>query len=92
MAIEDRRLEEMFSRTGKEEVERIEGLEVFKYLGRLLDRSVDDWPEVLRNIRKARQVWGRLGKLLLREGGEPEVSEKFYRAVLQAVILFGAET
>ena len=92
MAIEDRRLEEMFSRTGKEEVERIEGLEVFKYLGRLLDRSVDDWPEVLRNIRKARQVWGRLGKLLFREGGEPEVSEKFYRAVLQAVILFGAET
>ena len=64
----------------------------FKYLGRLLDRSDDDRPAVLHNIRKARQVWGWLGKLLRREGSEPVVSEKFYRAVVQAVLLFGEET
>ena len=67
-------------------------MERFKFLGRLIDRSDDDWPAVLRNIRKARQVWGRLGNLLWREGAEPEVSGKFYRAVVQAVLLFGAET
>ena len=66
MVIEYRCLEAMYSQTGEEEAERIGGVEVFKYLGRLLDRSGDDWPEVLRNIRKAIQVWGRLGKLLLR--------------------------
>ena len=47
---------------------------------------------VLQNTSKARQVWVRLGKILQREGVEPAVSTKFYRAVIQAVLLFGAET
>ena len=71
---------------GEDEAERINGL------GRLLGRSDNDWPTVLHNISKSRQVWGHLGKLLLREEPEPTVSETFYHAVVQAVILFGAET
>ena len=47
---------------------------------------------MLRNIRRKRQVWGRLGKFLRQEGVDPILSEKFYRAVVQAVLLFGAET
>ena len=58
----------------------------------MLDRLDNDWPAVLRNIRKARQVWGRIGKFLRREGAEPAVSENNYRAVVQAVLLFGADT
>ena len=57
-----------------------------------MDRSDNDSPSVLSNIRKVRQVWGRLRKLLWREGAELTVSEKFYGAVVQAVILFGVET
>ena len=57
--------------SGEEEAERIKGVEVFKYLGRMLDRSDENRPSVLQNIRKARQVWGRLGELLRREGAEP---------------------
>ena len=34
--------EATFSLTGEEEAEHIEGVEVFKYLGRLLDQSDDD--------------------------------------------------
>ena len=45
--------EAIFSLTGDEEAECIEGAEVLKYLGRILDRSVDNWPAVLRKIRKA---------------------------------------
>ena len=63
---------------------------MFKYLGRMLDQSYGNWPEVLRNIRKVHQVWGRIGKLLRREGVEPSVSETFYHAVGQEVLLFGA--
>ena len=37
-------------------------------------------------------MWGRIGKLLRREGADPSVSTKFYRAVVQVVLLFGAET
>ena len=33
----------------------------------------------------------RIGKLLRREGEDPRVSEIFYQAVMQAVLLFGAE-
>ena len=40
----------------------------------------------------ASSVWGRLGTLLRREGAEPKVSENFYRAVAQAVLLFGSKT
>ena len=66
-------------------------METFNYLGRILDRSDNDWAAVLRNIRKARKVWSRLGKLLWREGDEPRVSAMFYWAVVQVVLLFGAE-
>ena len=37
-------------------------------------------------------MWGRLRKILWREGADPTASEKFYRAVVQAVLLFATET
>ena len=77
MEIATRCLEATFSITGEEEAEHIEGVGKFKYLGIMLDRSEYNWPAVLRNISKARQVWGRLSKLLWRERAEPTVSEKF---------------
>ena len=55
------------SLTGDGRTECVEGVEYFKYSGRVLHRLDKDWPSVLRNIRRARQVWGRLWKLLKRE-------------------------
>ena len=57
------------SLTGEDDAECIEGVDTFKYLGRILDRSDDNWPVVLQNFGKARRVWIRLGKLLQGEGG-----------------------
>ena len=57
-----------------------------------MDRSYNYWKEVCRNIGKARRVWSRLGKLLRREEAESRVYAMFYRAVVRAVLLFGAET
>ena len=73
-------------------MECIEGVEVYRYLGRLLDRSDGNWAEFLQNIRKVKQVWERIRKMLQREGAEPTVSEKFNCAVIQALLLFGAGT
>ena len=92
VAIADRYSEVTFSLIGEEEVKRIEGVEVIKCLGRLLERSDDDCPAVLHNIWKARQVWGRIGKFLRREGADPKFLANFYHAVVQAVLLFGADT
>ena len=67
-------------------------MDSFKYLGRVLHQPYKDLPAVFRNIWRARQVWGRLGKLLRREGADPIISSKFYLAVVQAVLIFGSET
>ena len=64
----------------------------FKYLGRILTATDDDWPEVVGNLRKARRSWGRLARVLSREGVDPKVSRTFYIAVTQAVLIFGSET
>ena len=56
--------EAKFSLTGEDGAECIDGTETFKYLESILDRSDEDWPEVIRNVGKARRVWNWLGKLL----------------------------
>ena len=72
--------------------EPIEAVLKFKYLGRFLTSTDNDWLAVVGNLKKARQSWGRLARVLSREGAEPKVSRTFYIAVTQAVLLFGSET
>ena len=52
----------------------------------------NNWPAVAENIKKARRRWGRLAKVLDREGAEHKVSRTFYITVTQQVLIFGAET
>ena len=52
----------------------------------------DDWPEVVGNPGKARRSWGRLYRVLGREGSDPKVLRNFYTEVTQAVLIFGADT
>ena len=62
------------------------------YLGQVLTVGDDDWLAVVDNLDKARKSWGRLSRILSREGADQKVSRHFYKAVAQAVLLFGAET
>ena len=50
----------------------------FKYLGRVLTNTDDDWPAVAGNIRKAQANWGQLARILGREGADPKVSQFLY--------------
>ena len=77
MAIAARCLEVTFSLTGEEEAERIEGVEVFKYLGRLLDRSDENWTEVLSNIRKGTSGVGADQEVATEGGGGAGSLENF---------------
>ena len=63
----------------------------FRYLGRLLTATDDDWPAVAGNIKKARRSWGRLARVIGRGGADPKVSRTFYIAGTQEVLLFGSE-
>ena len=74
----------------KEGEDRLENVPTFRYLGLPLDQMGDDWPAVRRNIVRPRSVWGRLETLLRREGADTKVSESFYRAVVQAILLYGS--
>ena len=70
----------------------MENVTKFRYIGRVLKAGEDDWLAVVGNLGKARKSWGRLFRILRRKGADPKVSGSFYKAVAQAVLLFGAET
>ena len=72
--------------------EPIQNFLAFRYLGRVFTARDDDWLVVVGNLGKAWKSWGQLSRILIREGVDPKVSGNFYKAVSQAVLLFGAET
>ncbi len=70
----------------------LERVEVFWYLGRLLSQDDDDIQAVRSQLCKARETWARIGQVLRRENAPPRVSAKFYKAIVQSVLLYGSET
>jgi hypothetical protein len=64
----------------------------FKYLGQVVEKQDDDWPAMNWNIRRAQSAWGRLRRILSREGAKPKTMATIYKAVVQAVLLYGAES
>ena len=52
----------------------------------------DNWPAVVRNFSKAMAVWKRMMIILSWEGANMQVSAFFFKILVQAVLLFGAET
>ena len=60
-------------------------VEKFKYPGRVLKASDDDWPAVVGNLREARKRWARMSRILGWEGELPRTYGKFYK-------LFGTES
>ena len=64
----------------------------FRYLGRILAETDSDQPALRRNLAKARQRWARVSRILVREGATPRVSGRFYKAIVQLVLLCGSET
>ena len=72
--------------------EQLQAVPSFKYLGRIMTEGYNDWPAVERNLGEARKNWGRLQRIISREGATKRVSGNFFKAVVQQVLLFGAET
>ena len=64
----------------------------FKYMGRILLAADDDWPEVIQNLIKAREVRRRIERILSREGERLQVSTFFFKAIVHMVLLLGTET
>ena len=63
----------------------------FKYLGRVRSAADEDCPTVIHNLNNMRTVWRRMSRIPSREGERPRVSGFFFKAVVQSVLLLGAE-
>ncbi len=74
------------------EGEVLEKVKSFRYLGRNLAQDNDDVRAVRSQIKKAWGIWARVGQVLQADNTPPKVSAKFYKAVVQSVLLYGSET
>ncbi len=73
-------------------VDELERVEVFKYLGRLLAYDNNDTQAMQGNLKKARKSWGQVSCILRAENASTKVYGVFYKATVQAVLLFENET
>ena len=72
--------------------EKLERVREFRYLGRILTEDDDDSKNIIEQLARARQKWNSRAKILKREGANARTMAKFYMAVVQAVLLYGAES
>jgi hypothetical protein len=52
----------------------------------------NDWAAIKANIQKARQRWGQVAQILSRQGATSSTMAYFYKAVVQAVLLYASES
>ena len=64
----------------------------FKYLDCVLSENDNDLPVFLQIIQKAWQQWGQIALLLSCDGASICTMGYFYKAVVQAILLYGLET
>ena len=87
----EEQLRECSERAFQDYGEPLENVTKFRYQVRVMTAGDDDWHAVVGNLHKMRNSWGRLSRILIREGTDPKVSGNFSRALTQDVLLFGAE-
>jgi hypothetical protein len=80
-------LQQQFSVNGKV----LEWVEVFKYLRCLLSQDDDDIQAIHAQLRKARATWAWVGQVLHSKNVSPHVTANFYKAVVQAILLYGSK-
>ena len=93
----DREADKVNKETIAETVFYVQGVPIeivseFKYLGRVVKNNDDDWSAVNQNVKKATATWGRVCKILSKEGANPKAMATVYKAVVQAVLLYGSES
>ena len=71
--------------------QKLEKVSEFKYLGRILTDNDDDTRAIDHQIKRARQQWNCIAKILKREGTNSMTMAKFYMAVVQAVLHYGSD-
>jgi len=64
-------------------------VDAFRYLKRIMAQDDNDVWAVRSQIKKARGIWARVSQTLRAENAPSKVSAKFYKVVVQSVLLYG---
>ena len=67
-------------------------MEKFKYLGRIMREDDDDTSTIIEQIKKARQSWNDIARILKCKGANVMTMEKYFMAVVQSVLVYGADS
>ena len=71
--------------------EEFERVKTFKYLGCLMAQDNSDAQAMRANLRKTRKCWAQVSRVLRADNAKLRVCGMFYKATVQAVLLFGSE-
>ena len=71
---------------------KLERVTEFKYLGRILSQNDDDSKCIEQQLKRARARWNNVAQILKREGANAPTMARFYKAIIQAVLLYGSES
>ena len=64
----------------------------FRYLGRVILAADYYCLALVRNYSRARAFWERITRILIRKRAEPRLSDFFFKAMVQVLLIFSAET
>ena len=81
--------EEVKIKVHRREIERVSKL---KYLGRIFTEDDNDSRGITVQLNRARSRWNSIAKILKREGANFMTMARYYVAVVQAVLLYGADS
>ncbi len=70
----------------------LEKVKVYRYLGRLLLQDDNDIQALQSQLCKAYGMWARVGQVLHRENAPARTSAKFYKAIVQSILLCSSKT
>ena len=66
----------------------LETVNSFKYLGRVLTAEDKEWPSVVGNLKKVRNSWARLTRILGQEGGQAKGIRDFFQNCIMGGVSF----
>jgi hypothetical protein len=70
----------------------LDWVEVFKYLGCLLLQDDNNIQAICNQLQKARTTWACGGQVFRGKHASPHIATKFYKAIVQARLLYGSKT
>ena len=69
----------------------LENVTAFRYMVRVMTTGDYDWPVVVDNLHRERRSWGKLSRILSREGTDPKVSGIFQYGYTGGLVVQGRD-